>query len=376
MGNNIKTQKNRILNIRFIVFIFILCIISTKNSLGQDITYSQFLNNPLYYNPAYVGNNLGLKARLNQRNQWTNLISNFNNYSFSLDIAEPGIPGAGGLGLLVQSDMQGLGGVRTNSATFVNSARVPLSSNIVTHVGTSIGYVQKSIDWESLTFSDQIDPALGVIRDSNFSIPGNDRVSYPDFGFGIMLKYFETTERVKNIVGTISFAMHHAFRPDISFTGQATRMPYRFVFMGDILLDNQTGNTRSSTRNSFFFKLKPGFLFEKQGDMTNFVLGTNAYKNFIYAGLWIRSQNFSYTNVNDFISMIGVHVPIGESSRIKFLYSYDYVISGMRNAVGPTHEFSVTFELDGFSFSGANSKDGKRRGWGRMNYGIPEPPAF
>ncbi len=359
----------------FIIFI-VVCITTSKNIFAQDISYSQFLSNPIYYNPAYTGHNLGLKARLNQRNQWSKLMNDFSNYSFSLEVAEPGIPGAGGFGLLVQSDMEGLGGVRTNSATFVNSIRVPISSNIVSQMGTSIAFVQKSIDWQSLTFSDQIDPALGIIRDSNFSSPDFDHVSYPDFGFGLMLKYFETTESVKNIVGTISFAMHHAFRPDVSFTGQETRLPYRFVFMGDLLLDNETGNYSSSTKNSFFFKLKPGFLFEKQADMTNFVFGTNAYKNFIYAGLWIRSQNFSYTTINDFISLIGLHVPIGESSRIKFMYSYDFIISGMRSAVGSSHEFSVVFELDGFSFSGTDAKDQRRRGWGRMNYGIPEPPAF
>lgn len=347
------------------------------DGFAQDASYSQFLNNPMNYNPAHAGNSLGLRARLNHRNQWNNLASNYNNYSFSLDVAEPSIPGAGGLALMVQSDIEGLGSIRTNSVTLSNSARILIAKNIVTQVGLSVAYAERSVDWGGFVFTDQLDPMYGNVRESNFLPPDYNRISYPDFGMGIMLQYFETSRFFNHIVGTFSASLLHAFRPNVSLYGNGTRLPQRIVVMGNLLLDNETGGSRSSASSDFFFKLNPGFLFESQGELTNFVLGANAYKNYIYAGLWIRSQNFTYSRINDLICVAGLHIPLSGGSRMKFVYSYDYVISDMRRTIGSTHEFSVVFELDAFSlFGGTDMTERRRLGRGRLYLGYPDNPAF
>lgn len=147
--------------------------------------------------------------------------------------------------------------------------------------------------------------------------------------------------------------------------------------MGNLLLDNVSGNVRFRATNEYFFKLNPGFLYEKQGEFSNFVVGSNAYRNYIYAGMWLRSQSFTYANVNDLIFVLGLHLPISSGSRIKFMYSYDYVLSEIRSSLGSTHEFSVIFELDGFSiFGGTNMTERRRLGRGRLNLGYPENPTF
>lgn len=360
--------KVSLLTVVFIVFI------SAESLMSQTVYYSQFFNNQIYYNPAYVGKDLGLRIRLNHRNQWNNLPNNYDNYAFAIDVSERKIPGAGGVGLIVQSDFDGIGNIRINSATLATAARIPISMNVLTQFGVSFSFVQKEIDYSSFVFSDQLDPRYGVVRETNFIPPQYNSVSYPDFGFGMLLQFFESSRRIKAITGTLSASLQHAFRPNISFTGNTSRLPYKLVFMGDVLLDNEPGRVNFQTANNFFYKLNPGFLFEKQDDISNFLIGTNAYKNQLYAGVWLRSQNFTYAQVNDLIWLIGIYVPMGESSRIKLMYSYDYVISDLRRSIGATHELSVVFELDGFNIFGDPSRAGSARN--RMLYGCPECPPF
>ena len=75
----------------------------------QDPNYSQWLNTPIYYNPAFTGLNLGLRARFSYRDQWPNLPVDYKTMYFSTDLGDRSLPGAGGLGLIVNSDNESFG---------------------------------------------------------------------------------------------------------------------------------------------------------------------------------------------------------------------------------------------------------------------------
>lgn len=332
---------------------------------AQVGSYSQFFNNPILHNPAFAGSDIGMRVRLNYRDQWRNLPSNYNNYVFSFDVAERNIPGSGGIGLIVQSDFDGIGNIKTTSASFLNSVRIRISENFFTHVGLSASLVNKSVDWSGFVFGDQLDPRYGNINGTNFQPPDFDSMFYPDFGLGIMLRYFESSPNVQNIVGSLAVGTQHVFKPDASFIGMGSRTPVKLTVSGNLLLDNHTHIRHRRQSDHFFDKLNPGFLYEVHGDMSNFLLGINAYKSSLYSGIWVRSQNFTYTNVYDIIVMAGIDIPVGESSRIKLMYSYDYVLSDVRRSLGPTHEISVIFELDTFSFFGELDTQ-----WANRNRGI------
>jgi hypothetical protein len=132
--------------------------------------------------------------------------------------------------------------------------------------------------------------------------------------------------------------------------------------MGDVLLDNETGSSSRYSKKDKKFKINPGFFYEKQGKMSNFSVGLNAYKSHIYSGIWLRNQSFAFTDLKDLIVMVGANVPFGTNSRIKLRYSYDYILSDVRRVAGATHEVSVIYELDGFSFFGAPRGDSSRFG--------------
>jgi type IX secretion system PorP/SprF family membrane protein len=340
----------------------ILALMWAVNTVAQDATYSQFYNNRLYYNPAYAGASSGLRVNMHYRNQWNKLNSNFDNYTLSVDVAEPNFPGSGGLGIIVQSDMDGLGNVQTTSATLATSVKIHMSDNLLTQFGLNAAFVRKTINWDNLIFSDQIDPRYGVVNPSSFVAPDYNSLNFPDFGAGILLKFCEQTDAINNVVGTLAVSVQHLFTPDISFYESDAKLPLKLVVMGDVLLDNETGSTSRYSKKDNKFKINPGFLFEKQGKMSNFSVGLNAYKSFIYSGIWIRNQSFAFTDLKDLIVMVGANVPFGNNSRIKLRYSYDYLLSDVRRVAGATHEVSVIYELDGFSFFGAPRGNGSRFG--------------
>jgi len=91
-----------LLTMVFLVSMFLF----PTTSKSQDLDFSQYYNNPTYYNPAYVGLTMGLKSRLNYRRQWTGLSGDYHSYSFSADIAERSLPGAGGIGIIAISPWQ------------------------------------------------------------------------------------------------------------------------------------------------------------------------------------------------------------------------------------------------------------------------------
>lgn len=79
---------------RKLVFTALLfTLIAGAGSLkAQDPIFSQFYNNPIYYNPGYIGLNSGFRARFNYRDQWTGIPEDFKTYNFSLDVAERALP--------------------------------------------------------------------------------------------------------------------------------------------------------------------------------------------------------------------------------------------------------------------------------------------
>jgi len=361
-----KTRASNISAFSQMKIVIVAILLGILSSIhGQDPTFSQFYNNPVFYNPAYTGSNPGMRARLNYRNQWHNLPTNYNNYTFSLDAAEPNLPGAGGIGLIVSSDFDGFGNVKTTSAALTTSVKIELSEEFITMFGIGASFAQKSIDWNGLVFSDQLDPRYGKQYETSFVKPDFYKVYYPDFSAGMLFRYCESSEYFNRIIATFAFSAQHVFQPDISFTGIGTKLPLKLVITSDLLLDNEDSSpaVRGRSRNKASdYKINPGFLFEKQGDMTNFSLGVNGYKNNIYTGIWFRSQSFTLTNVNDLIIMLGVNIPFGENSTIRLMYSYDYVLTDLRRSVGATHEISLLYGLSNFSFFGNQSMPSAGRG--------------
>jgi len=333
-----------------------LSVLVPNEALSQDISYSQFFNNKMYYNPAYAGDSKGMQAGMNYRNQWNKLASDFNNYMFSLDFSEPNLPGAGGLGIMFQSDFDGIGNIKTTSATLVTSVKIQTSKNFLMRFGLNVGFARKSMNWDNLLFSDQIDPRYGRVNPSSFQQPDYNTITYPDVGAGLLFKYSKETSYTNHLLGTLALSFQHLSTPNISFYHAEAKLPVKFVVMGDVLIHNQSGNISKYGRPDSRLKINPAFMYEQQGKNSNFSIGVNAYKSFLYAGMWLRSQTYTIENIKDLVLMVGTSIPIGNDARIKLRYSYDYILTDMRRYAGATHEISIIYELDGLHLFGVARK--------------------
>ncbi len=338
---------------------------------AQDPTFSQFYNNPIYYNPAYIGLNPGLRARFNYRDQWTGLPVDFKTYNFSVDMAERNIPGSGGLGLLVSSDKAGTGTIKSNNVGIGTSARIPLYENMVAQMGFMVSYAQKSVNWDEMVFTDQLNARYGNIYQSAFETPASNRVSYPDFSVGGVYRFLANTSG-SNIQGTFGAAVSHVFTPNESFLGLSSPLPRKIVITGDLVIEPSKGRSSSyrSYQKSSGFKFNPGFQYEKQGQSSTYTLGMNILKSSVYFGVWIRNENFNFFQAQDAIFQVGVNAPWGRDTRMKIMYTYDYIIQTNMNVAGRgSHEISLVFEFDEFSLFGGKSggyTPGRSRGTKEM----------
>jgi len=343
---------NRRIRQILLVLIFGVCFSQLK---AQDPLFSQFYNNPIYNNPGYIGLNAGVRTRFNYRDQWTGLPQDFKTYNFSIDMAERSIPGSGGLGLLVSSDKAGTGMIKSTNVGIGSAARIPVYDNMVAQVGIMVSYAQQSVNWDEFVFSDQLNARYGNIYQSAFEAPSSNKVTYPDFAVGGVYRFVETGSSYTNIQGTLGVAVQHVFTPNQSFLGLDAPLPRRLVINGDLVLEMEKGRSSSyrNYRSSGSFKFNPGFQYEKQAEFSTYSFGVNIYKSSVYFGAWLRNQTFNFFEATDAIFTVGVNAPWSKDSRMKIMYSYDYIINTNMNTAGKSsHEISLVFEFDDFSLFG------------------------
>ncbi|MBE0651451.1 MAG: PorP/SprF family type IX secretion system membrane protein [Bacteroidales bacterium] len=306
---------------------------------AQDVDFSQFFNNPTYFNPAYVGLTKGLKVRMNYRRQWTGLSGDYHAYDFSADIADRNIPGAGGIGIIATSDLQGLGLLKTSMVGIIPAVRIPINSFSVFQVGALISIISRQINWNNLVFSDQLDPRLGNIGPSSFPVPGSSPITFPDFTIGGIYQM-----QLNNLVGTFGFAVHHITQPNQSFLQDVAPLPREYVAHADVVIDlARHGGFYSRARD---IKINPGIFYKQQSTMSLLTFGANAYISNIYFGIWYKDQIFSQKGFGNFVWLAGVNVPFSQYNRMKVMYSFDMNVLHNTNFTGPSHEISLIFELD------------------------------
>jgi type IX secretion system PorP/SprF family membrane protein len=332
-----KKSYNRRLTLTLLLVVLIRVILP-----AQDIDFAQYYNNPTYYNPAAVGLTLGLKTRLNYRKQWTGLSGDYHTYSFSADIADRSLPGAGGIGMIATQSLAGKGLLKTNTVGFMPSVRIPISGSTIFQLGALAQVVTQEMNWDNLVFGDQLDPRLGNIRPSDFSGAGRDKVTFPDFAFGGIFQF-----KSYNVEGSIGGAVHHLTTPNQSFFDVNAKLPMKYLMHIDLVIKVNENQGYYSKRQGF--KLNPGVMVEDQAGMLLYRLGMNIYMSRIYLGIWYKNETLEYDEYSNFATMLGINVPFGDKVRMKLNYTYEMNVNAQHNFTGPSHELSLIFEFDDIS---------------------------
>ncbi len=323
-------------NILTLLFVWIFILPTTK---AQDPYYTQYYNAPIYYNPALTGIDKGLKIRVNYRDQWPQYTDDLKSYNFSMDVAERFMPGAGGLGIIFNTNKEGKGFIKRNQIGGSLAARIRMSDYWTSQLGLLVSYIQKQIDYNNKDFiwSDQLDNVHGLLYDGRsptFDGFSNQSISYVDLNLGYAVKYEK-----HYVSATLSAAVHHLTKPNESFSDLEQRLSRKYLFTSDFVI-LQRSNPKKG------FKFNPGLLYEYHSGFHTFTLGSNIAKSVMYAGLWYRSKQSQIYNYQAVSVLVGLNIPmVNKYSRLKFMYSYDISVNNMKGN-GGAHEITLRFEFD------------------------------
>ena len=314
---------------------------------GQDVTFSHFMQNPIYYNPAAVGIDQGLLISLNYRRALMYLPSKFETIAVGLDqsLHDTEIRGLGGVGLFMTRNQEGDGNYSTTSLGIPISSRVIINDKLKLQLGIAPVIYQKSIDFDKLVFFDQLNPYYGIVTPkSDLSLlTSSQRVTFFDFHIGIFGRY-ETDpsdqSNVRNDVFDFGFSIQHLPEPNQSFEHLTAKLPSKYTVMMRYSHVIATYGYQDAS-------IQPLLLLEKQGSMKNIITGINLkYKTFSAAGYMRHEQN-SLLNVTELLMLLGTEFQLHEGafSTIQINYSFDLLVHSSQVNKNITNELSLILKL-------------------------------
>ncbi len=308
-------------------FIVLIFIVATAMGLkAQDPHFSQFYANPLYLNPAFAGAKVCPRLVMNYRNQWPSIPGSYVTYNASFDMHINAI--AGGFGVIVNTDRAGEGVLNTTAAALIYSVRIQLTQDWFLKAGIQAGFFQKSLDWDKLTFGDQIDPKYGFSKDTQEPRPAGGKYNQTDFDISSGLLVYSG-----RFYGGV--AVHHMVPVNVSFTPEGTSyLDMKITSHAGLMIPlTQKGRKRLRPGDP---TISPNIVYMQQGAFHQLNWGAYFKKEPLIFGIWYR---------HFFEGSDAVVLQVGfEYDKFKFGYSYDITVSQLASASGGAHE--ISFALD------------------------------
>ncbi len=313
---------------KLIINIFLVLLIT--NIYAQDIHYSQFTSAPLIINPALTAyTDCNLRAGLNYRNQWNSISSPYVTQSVYVDgkvIPESFKRDWFGLGGMIYNDKAGDGSLSNTKGMISATYNKGLNEDntLFASFGASFGVVNRSVDFNKLSFDNQwngtgFDPSLS--NNENYS---DNSIFYADFNAGMLISYTKSS----NLESYLGISLSHINRPKDSFYDNDNRLGRKTIIHGGLF-------SRFSEKLVF----NPQFMYSVQQKSSEIVLGGNFRYDYsaavIYVGMWYRWGR-------DFIPTAGL-----EYRKFLLMISYDINSSDLNQASNYNGglEISITKKL-------------------------------
>jgi type IX secretion system PorP/SprF family membrane protein len=143
------------------LYVFLLCLsmmLSAKWMFTQDIHFSQFPNAMVQYNPAFNGQfEQMMKGTLLHRRQWRGIGEGYTTSGFDAQYKLLSLYNDNyiGFGLLVLQDQAGFASLKTFSVKGSVAYHLLASSSDMLSAGATIGYEQRSMNFDGLTWDSQ-----------------------------------------------------------------------------------------------------------------------------------------------------------------------------------------------------------------------------
>lgn len=287
----------------------------TTTAYAQDPQFSQFYANQIYLNPAFAGSVRCPRVSLNYRNQWTAISGNYQTMAASYDQHFDALQG--GIGVRLMRDQAGTSTITSHNVAVSYSYLIKLNRKVNLRLAAEVGFLQRSLNTDNLTFGDQIDDRYGFIYATQ-EIFDNDEKLFADFAAGALLY---------NQIFYGGFAFHHITEPNEGFLGSSA-LPFKFTTHFGAMIP--LGKKRKYAGDLF---ISPNILFQLQQSFYQLNVGLYAGKGPIVGGVW-------YRNNDSFIALVGL-----QRDTWRIGYSYDVTISRLTNRTAGSHELSLGFKI-------------------------------
>ncbi|MFT6716639.1 MAG: type IX secretion system PorP/SprF family membrane protein [Saprospiraceae bacterium] len=294
----------------FFITVFVLGFLFI--SKGQDPITSHPMGSYTEINPSMMGNDSLNTAYLNRRNQWPNIQGTYLTTRLGYHHYLKGINGY--LGLSIMHENAGSGTFKTTNAA-LNYAQNMKINKVQIKIGAKVSVIQNILDWNKLTFGDQIDQQIGFISSLSAGRQGQQAISYLDFSMGSSIYWKGFT------VGAAAF---HFLEPSNGFIAvNSSVLPMALTF--------QISKTFSETIKGKEITISPYVNFSRQRDFESKNFGILSTYRWAILG-------FSFRSTDAFIAIIGV-----KTKYINLIYSYDLTVSKLYSNTGGSHEVSFIF---------------------------------
>ncbi len=304
-----------------LIVLLLISLFGVFQVSAQRVHSSQFYSIPLLLNPALTGNSdYNLRGGMNYRNQWNSVTTPFVSQSVFVDgklstqLLSSSWLGVGGM---IFNDKAGDGGLKTTQVMFSGSLNKSLNAGntLFLHAGIGLELINKSVDYQKLTFGSQWDGTIFDPNNPNNELPNSQSLFYVDFSLGSMVTYFKG--KSKYFMG---LSLSHLNRPKESFYNElanttTNNLERRFAWHGGV-------ESRLSSR----LYVKPEIMFTTEKSANEWIAGANFMMLYgekgtiLHYGLWYRFTQ-------DIIPAFGY-----EKNRMKFMISYDINVSQLQAA--------------------------------------------
>jgi type IX secretion system PorP/SprF family membrane protein len=231
------------------------------------------------------------------------------------------------VGLLFTADRTGGGNLNTTSISLIYAYKFNITSHLAASGAMRVGYYQRRLVWENLTFEDMIDPQQGFVLPTSEKAPDQATVMAPDFSAGVFLGYDDL------VYGGVS--VDHLSQPKNGFyTDQNSKLYLKFTIHAGSVINLRKGGSFDEERE---FSISPNILYQQQFKFHQLNLGCYLTIDPFVGGLWFR---YNFENVDAIIPMVGLHY-----KNLRVGYSYDFTLSRLKGASGGAHEISASWQF-------------------------------
>lgn len=347
-----------IITLKLINLSFLMCLFSGIKLFSQDPFFINYYNNESLFNPAMVGYKGALSFNATYKSQWNNYnVSGFKSTNLNFEESLP--CSYFDYGLNINLDQEGDGFLNTLDLGMRGAGTIPLKlgqSNHNFRIGCALQWSVKSIDYNKLIFSDELDQKYGY--NDKFGndlksafIPPNDGRSLWFFtpAFGFTHRVLLNRNKLNSPTLLYGFSFHNAFSlGNSNFTGSIesilrtnTKIPTRYSYF-------TTYEFIPFSIKKSFISLKPLFLYERQLNLQYIEFGNKfSFNRDVALGIYYHFNNQVKEGWNS--NWCTFYLEIGKflqtASRIDIGFSYSDSFTGIRNQFGAIFEASVSIHF-------------------------------